>query len=60
MSDDPDDQQKPIPKIQQSESNPELKALAKALMVDLTWTMAAWPQRTKPNSQNQKPSDSND
>jgi hypothetical protein len=44
------DSHKPKTNPNQSEDTKEMKALAKAMMVHLTWSMAAMPQQ-KPSKQ---------
>ncbi len=50
-----DDQQKSIPKTNESEKSNQLKALAKALMVNLTWSMAGLSKQGKLDRQKQQP-----
>ena len=50
-----DDSKKPTTNPNQPEDLQELKALAKAMMVHLTWSMAGMSQQKPSNSQDKYP-----
>jgi hypothetical protein len=50
-----DDQQKSISKNHELETSQELKAFAKALMVNITWKMAGLLKEEKSDPRNQRP-----